>query len=333
MCTDAIASGAVIAAKRQQVEAEKIEELSLSTVTDPEFCFRSTANKHLNVTCYGSSSSKTPTQYMNAAKLLGYVLAKRGHICINGAGRYGCMAAMNDGVHAGDGHARGVTHEMWAVDNGYRDTKSENKILKNSGYHPIFDDATVLRDTDIAQKPTSAEEASNDCRNTKSLQRSGSIRELLVAGGGDLQQRKKLLVANTDAVIVLPGGPGTWDELWEMACARHIKLNDLPIVCVNVEGYYDPFREMLHRAYEDKLIVMEPDAVVWFADSVEEAVRFIENPAEETKPTAGRALPWRKPKQPPHQNLWWDTSQTFVTGVLFGIVMATTVAAAAARRG
>lgn len=35
-------------------------------------------------------------------------------------------------------------------------------------------------------------------------------------GGPDLQERKKFLVSNTDALIVMPGGPGTWDELWEM---------------------------------------------------------------------------------------------------------------------
>lgn len=38
----------------------------------------------------------------------------------------------------------------------------------------------------------------------------GPIREVLVASGNDLQQRKKLLVRKANAVIVLPGGPGTF---------------------------------------------------------------------------------------------------------------------------
>lgn len=29
----------------------------------------------------------------------------------------------------------------------------------------------------------------------------------------DLQERKRLLVENADALVVLPGGPGTWDEV------------------------------------------------------------------------------------------------------------------------
>lgn len=41
----------------------------------------------------------------------------------------------------------------------------------------------------------------------------GGKRELLVARGDNLQERKRLLVDGADALIVLPGGPGTWDEV------------------------------------------------------------------------------------------------------------------------
>lgn len=33
------------------------------------------------------------------------------------------------------------------------------------------------------------------------------------SGGEDLQERKKILVEGADALLVLPGGPGTWDEV------------------------------------------------------------------------------------------------------------------------
>jgi hypothetical protein len=61
-----------------------------------------------------------------------------------------------------------------------------------------------------------------------------------------------------------------------MACARHLNLNQLPIVCVNVDNYYDPFREILEKAYEDNLIQLIPEEIVHFASSAEEAVRWIE---------------------------------------------------------
>jgi predicted Rossmann-fold nucleotide-binding protein len=67
-----------------------------------------------------------------------------------------------------------------------------------------------------------------------------------------------------------------------MACARTLGLVQLPIVCVNVDKYYEPFRAMLHRAYEDELIKLRPEEIVHFASTVEEAVRWIEMEVEKS---------------------------------------------------
>jgi len=228
------------------------------------------ADRSLRLTCYGSSSAKTPEAYLREAWALGYILAKRGHVCVNGAGSFGCMAAMNDGAVEGNGHIVGVIHEMFLVDNGY----GEKKVERDGGAHKAF------RNLQSSSVPAD--------------QRNGPIREILVAGGKDLQQRKKFLVDKSEGLLVLPGGPGTWDELWEMACARHLGLISLPIVCVNVNSYYDPFREMLERAYEDELIKLPPHEIVHFASTAEEAVRWIEgeksgNQKEPGKPAARKA--------------------------------------------
>jgi hypothetical protein len=166
------------------------------------------------------------------------------------------MAAMNDGAVAGNGHIVGVIHEMFLVDDGYDVGNKKKKIDRDGGAHEAFQN--------LHSSPIPLGE------------RTGPIREILVAGGSDLQERKKLLVQKADGLIVLPGGPGTWDELWEMSCARHLGLIDLPIVCVNVDGYYEPFRDMLQRAHQDELIKLAPERIVHFADSAEEAVRWIE---------------------------------------------------------
>jgi hypothetical protein len=139
-----------------------------------------------------------------------------------------------------------------------------------------------------------------------------------IKGGPDLQERKKFLVADTDALIVLPGGPGTWDELWEMACARHLNLNQLPIVCVNVDGYYEPFREMLHRAYKDKLIHLPPDQIVRFASGAEDAVRFVEGQGM-VEPAAGKDIGKRSGDE--LRPSWQTLALTLVTGVALGITM------------
>jgi predicted Rossmann-fold nucleotide-binding protein len=135
----------------------------------------------LRITCYGSSSSKTPEKYLTEARNLGYILARRGHTCVNGAGSFGCMAAMNDGAATGEGHIVGVIHEMWLVDGN--DWVGE---VRDGGAHKVF--------------------------HNKNEENSNVIREMLVAGGDDLQERKRLLVENANGLVVLPGGPGTWDE-------------------------------------------------------------------------------------------------------------------------
>lgn len=121
---------------------------------------------------------------MKEARSLGYILARRGHTCVNGAGSFGCMAAMNDGAVVGNGHIVGVIHEMWVVD-GSDNYTWEN--VRDGGAHQIF--TSNVKDRD------------------------GPIREFRIAHGNDLQERKKLLVEGADALVVLPGGPGTWDEV------------------------------------------------------------------------------------------------------------------------
>ncbi|CAB9496193.1 riboside 5'-monophosphate phosphoribohydrolase [Seminavis robusta] len=228
------------------------------------------ASSPLRICCYGSSAAKTPTKFLNEAWNLGFILAKRGHTCVNGAGSFGCMAAMNDGADAGDGHIVGVIHEMFIVDG------NDWYCNRDGGAHRLFKGKTDTNN-------------SNSTADT----RTGPTREMLVAGGKDLQERKRLLVEGAEGLIVLPGGPGTWDELWEMACARNLGLISLPIVCVSVDGYYDNFRAMLDRAFEDCLIRNRPEDVVHFVSTSEEAVRWIEmqDDLKKAKGNEATALP------------------------------------------
>jgi predicted Rossmann-fold nucleotide-binding protein len=247
----------------------------------------------LRVTCYGSSSSLTPQDYLQDAFDVGYLLAVRGHVCVNGAGSYGCMAALNDGAAHGNGHIVGVIHEMWLLDGENAAATYGKRNLRDGGAHPVFGSsassdalaggpkvdapATASRESRHGgPHPALSPGSSNDDSEGR---KGGPIREMLVARGKDLQERKRLLVENSDALIVLPGGPGTWDELWEMACARNIGLTSLPIVCVNTNGYYGSFLEMLERAYRDQLTKLRPDEILHFEETAEGAVRWIEEAA------------------------------------------------------
>ena len=62
-----------------------------------------------------------------------------------------------------------------------------------------------------------------------------------------MHERKKLMFENSNAVVTLPGGPGTLDELIEVLTWRQLALHTKPIIVVNVEGYWDPLLDLLHN--------------------------------------------------------------------------------------
>ena len=71
-----------------------------------------------------------------------------------------------------------------------------------------------------------------------------------------------------------------------MVCAKNLAFNDMPIVCVNVNGYYEPFREMLDRAYSDKLLRNKPETILHFEPTSCSAVKWVEKITKEKKVAA-----------------------------------------------
>jgi len=233
------------------------------------------ASQPLRICCYGSSSSQTPAAYLQPAAEVGYLLGRRGHTCVNGAGSYGCMAAMNEGANCAQGHIVGVIHKFMLVDGAGPATNKGTKGLLELGANSVFDSPhTKISVCDEMNDKAPIRQSADPALENDPSQ---PIRQLLVAGGIDLQERKRLLVQGANALIVLPGGPGTFDEMWEMACARNLGMSQLPMVCVNIDNYYEPFRQMLERAWKDKLVKLRPQDIIHFASSAEEAVRWCED--------------------------------------------------------
>lgn len=64
----------------------------------------------------------------------------------------------------------------------------------------------------------------------------------------DMHTRKRTMAALSRAAIAMPGGIGTFDELFELATWRQLHLYTGPLVLCNTDGYYDILLEMLDRA-------------------------------------------------------------------------------------
>jgi uncharacterized protein (TIGR00730 family) len=88
--------------------------------------------------------------------------------------------------------------------------------------------------------------------------------------------RKVMMVKYSYAFVVLPGGFGTMDEIFE--CATLIqtgKIEDFPLVLMGTD-YWQPLRDFLcHRMVEEKTILPADCERILFTDSVDEAMERI----------------------------------------------------------
>ena len=88
----------------------------------------------------------------------------------------------------------------------------------------------------------------------------------------DMHERKRTMLELSDAVVALPGGCGTLEELFEAITWKRLGLYFGPVVLVNVNGFYDPCIELLSRCVEERFmdekhrsmwsVVPGPEAVV-----------------------------------------------------------------------
>lgn len=71
---------------------------------------------------------------------------------------------------------------------------------------------------------------------------------------GDMHERKKKFLEMSDALVALPGGCGTFEELLEAITLKRLGLYLKPIIIFNQDGYYDPLLLMLQRAVDEKFM-------------------------------------------------------------------------------
>jgi uncharacterized protein (TIGR00730 family) len=70
----------------------------------------------------------------------------------------------------------------------------------------------------------------------------------------DLRIRKHLMLSQSHGVVALPGGCGTFEELFEALTLKRLGLYVHPIVLVNTNDYFAPLIELLERAVEERFM-------------------------------------------------------------------------------
>lgn len=90
-----------------------------------------------------------------------------------------------------------------------------------------------------------------------------------------MHERKQLMADLSDAVIALPGGCGTLEELLEIITWKQLGLYLNPIVVLNINGFFDPLLAMLEKAISENFMRRQHGEIWHVAQTPEEAVELI----------------------------------------------------------
>ena len=91
-----------------------------------------------------------------------------------------------------------------------------------------------------------------------------------------MHERKQLMAQLSDAVIALPGGCGTLEELLEIITWKQLGLYVNPIVILNIDGFFNPLISMLEQAIDQQFMRPEHAALWCVASTPAEALELIQ---------------------------------------------------------
>ncbi|MEK9756482.1 MAG: TIGR00730 family Rossman fold protein [Bacteroidota bacterium] len=92
-----------------------------------------------------------------------------------------------------------------------------------------------------------------------------------------MHERKSKFLEGIDGIVALPGGCGTLDELIEVITFKRLGLFTKPIIILNVDGFYDPFKEMLEKCVDEKFMDDKHLDMWQFVDDYQDVIPSIKN--------------------------------------------------------
>jgi uncharacterized protein (TIGR00730 family) len=84
-----------------------------------------------------------------------------------------------------------------------------------------------------------------------------------------MHERKALMAELSDAFVALPGGIGTFEELFEAYTWAQLGLHRKPLGLLDVAGYYEPLEAMLDHAVEQRFLRAETRAMLTRDDTLD----------------------------------------------------------------
>lgn len=97
-----------------------------------------------------------------------------------------------------------------------------------------------------------------------------------------MHERKQLMVENSDAFVILPGGLGTMDEFFEVFTWWQLGLHDKPILVANINDYWSPLVDLVTNIAKEGFCGKNDFDQVIVVDSVIEVIEALDKAPKET---------------------------------------------------
>lgn len=93
----------------------------------------------------------------------------------------------------------------------------------------------------------------------------------------DMHARKAMMYALSDAFLALPGGLGTFEEVFEAATWTQLGLHDKPktVVVLDQDGFWEPLEALLDKAHETGLVRTANRSIVKRATTLDQALDLL----------------------------------------------------------
>lgn len=98
------------------------------------------------------------------------------------------------------------------------------------------------------------------------------ITELIISD--DMHIRKKTLYNLCDAALILPGGFGTLDELFEIVTWNQLSIHDKPVFILNTDGFYDHLILHIQKMREEEFLYEQADKKIIIINDPAELLNY-----------------------------------------------------------
>jgi len=90
-----------------------------------------------------------------------------------------------------------------------------------------------------------------------------------------MHTRKALMGEKSDAFIILPGGFGTFEEMFEVLAWQTLKLHQKPILLLNLNCFYDKLLAFLDHCVTEGMLKPKSREILLVANTVEQALNLL----------------------------------------------------------